>query len=54
MDSTSALREWLAGETIDVRTVNAGRPEDVTLIPFYRFYNQRYCVYWRFRSASKV
>jgi hypothetical protein len=36
------------------RTVNAGRPEDVTLIPFYRFYNQRYCVYWRFRSASKV
>lgn len=32
------------------RTVGAGRPEDVTLSPFYRLFDQRYCVYWRFRT----
>ncbi len=32
------------------RTVSAGRPEDVTLSPFYRLFDQRYCVYWRFRT----
>jgi hypothetical protein len=30
--------------------VGAGRPDDVTLSPFYRLFDQRYCVYWRFRS----
>jgi DUF1680 family protein len=33
------------------RTVGAGRPEEVTLSPFYRLFDQRYSVYWRFRSA---
>jgi uncharacterized protein len=33
------------------RTVGAGRPEDVTLSPFYRLFNQRYCVYWRIGPA---
>jgi uncharacterized protein len=33
------------------RTVGAGRPQDVTLSPFYRLFNQRYCVYWRFRPT---
>jgi uncharacterized protein len=34
------------------RTVGAGHPEDVTLSPFYRLFDQRYSVYWRFRSAT--
>jgi len=34
------------------RTVGAGRPEDVTLSPFYRLFDQRYCVYWRFRTSA--
>jgi uncharacterized protein len=34
------------------RTVGAARPEDVTLSPFYRLFDQRYCVYWRFRPAT--
>jgi DUF1680 family protein len=34
------------------RTVGAGRPADVTLSPFYRLFDQRYCVYWRFRTAA--
>src|SRR5580700_448723 len=36
------------------RTVGAGRAEDVTLSPFYRLFNQRYCVYWRFRPAVEA
>jgi uncharacterized protein len=36
------------------RTVNVGRPEGVTLSPFYRLFNQRYCVYWRFRTANEA
>jgi DUF1680 family protein len=34
------------------RTVGAGRPADVTLSPFYRLFDQRYCVYWRFRTTA--
>jgi DUF1680 family protein len=36
------------------RTVGAGRPDDVTLSPFYRLFNQRYCVYWRWRPAAEA
>jgi DUF1680 family protein len=36
------------------RTAGAGRPQDVTLSPFYRVFNQRYCVYWRFRPAVEA
>lgn len=36
------------------RTVGAGHPRDVTLSPFYRVFNQRYCVYWRFRPAVEA
>ena len=36
------------------RTVGAGRPQDVTLRPFYRVFNLRYCVYWRFRPAVEA
>jgi uncharacterized protein len=40
--------------TLSFRTVGAGRREDVTLSPFYRLFNQRYCVYWRFRPAVEA
>jgi DUF1680 family protein len=36
------------------RTVGAGRPKDVVLSPFYRLFNQRYCVYWRFPPAAEA
>src|ERR1700723_2704148 len=36
------------------RTIGAGRPQDVTLSPFYRVFNQRYCVYWKFRPAVEA
>ncbi len=54
----NALDKWIHPLTANdkpliFRTVNAGRPEDVTLSPFYRLFNQRYCVYWRFRTAAE-
>jgi DUF1680 family protein len=36
------------------RTVGAGRSQGVTLSPFYRVFNQRYCVYWKFRPAVEA
>ena len=51
-----ALDKWIQpvsakDKALAFRTAGAGRPEDVTLSPFYRLFNQRYCVYWRFSSA---
>jgi len=51
-----ALDKWIQPVSakhrpLTFRTVSAARPEDVTLSPFYRLFNQRYCVYWRFRTA---
>ncbi len=52
----NALDRWIQpvsapDKPLTFRTIGAGRPEDVTLSPFYRLYGQRYCVYWRFRTA---
>jgi DUF1680 family protein len=49
----NALDKWIqaVNRPLSFRTAGAGRPEDVTLSPFYRLFNQRYCVYWRFRTA---
>lgn len=52
----NALDKWIQrintkDKVLTFRTVSAGRPEDVTLSPFYRLFNQRYCVYWRFPAA---
>ena len=47
---TSEPAEWIApvaGEPLTFRTRGVGRPEDVTLVPLYRLYDQRYSVYWR-------
>jgi hypothetical protein len=44
--------DWIQpveGETLTFQTVNAGTPEDVTLVPFYRLFDHRYAVYWRFK-----
>jgi len=53
----NALDKWIqpfsaTDKPLTFRTVSAARPEDVTLIPFYRLFNQRYCVYWRFRTPA--
>jgi hypothetical protein len=52
----STLDQWIQplsakDKPLTFRTVNAGDPADVTLSPFYRLFDQRYNIYWRFRPA---
>jgi uncharacterized protein len=43
------INDWLKpvpGQSLVFRTEGVGRPHDVTLVPFYREYRERYTVYW--------
>lgn len=43
------LDDWIKpvpGKPLTFRTKGAGIPEDVTLIPFYKLFGERYSVYW--------
>jgi uncharacterized protein len=43
------LRSWIVpveGRRIAFRTREAGRPNEVTLSPYYRLFDQRYALYW--------
>ena len=42
----SAWLERVPGETLRFKTVGAGKPNDVTLIPLSDLHHQRYTVYW--------
>lgn len=47
--ANAPLDSWLkpvSGQPLTFRTVGAGRPNDVTLKPFYSTYFGRYTVYW--------
>jgi len=47
------LEAWIKpvpGKPLTFRTVNAGSPKDVTLIPYYKLFDQRYAIYWRIRG----
>jgi uncharacterized protein len=41
-----------AGEPLVFRTKNLGKPEDVTLIPYYQLNDERYSIYWRLVSPA--
>lgn len=50
------LNSWIQpveNEPLKFRTVNAGVPEDVTLIPFYRLFGQRYAIYWEIKKKEE-
>ncbi len=40
------------GRPLKFRTDGIGRPDDVTLIPFYEMHHQRYSVYWKLISEA--
>ena len=43
------VADWVkpvAGKPLTFRTVGAGKPDDVTLVPFYELFGQRYSLYW--------
>jgi len=47
---------WLKpvpGQSLTFRTVGVGRPRDVTLVPFYREYSERYTVYWNLVNETR-
>ena len=43
----------VSGKVLTFRTHGIGRPEDVTLIPFYRMHRERYSVYWKQLSETE-
>ena len=45
-DITSWIQR-VPGHTLAFRTVRAGKPHDVTLVPFFRLFGQPYAIYWR-------
>lgn len=43
------VERWLnpvAGQPLTFKTVAVGRPNDLTLVPFFRIHDQRHVVYW--------
>jgi hypothetical protein len=49
------LNDWIKPVTnkeLIFKTVNAGMPDDVELIPFYKAQNNRYNVYWNLVSKK--
>jgi hypothetical protein len=43
----------VSGQALTFRTHGIGRPQDVTLEPFYRVHGERYTVYWRLISEAE-
>jgi hypothetical protein len=42
----------IEGGPLTFRTVNVGRPNDVTLVPYHRLWNQKYTIYWRLMDEA--
>jgi len=50
------LNTWIKPieeKPLTFKTINAGRPDDVSLIPFYKLFGQRYAVYWDVYAESE-
>jgi len=50
------LKAWikpLPDRPLAFATVNAGRPFDVTLVPFYKLFGKRYALYWHLYSEKE-
>ena len=53
---TEKLEDWLKpleGHPLTFRTSAAGRPDDVTLVPFYTLFGKRYALYWSFYDENE-
>jgi len=42
----------VSGKPLTFRTIGIGRPNDVTLVPFYKMFEDRYSVYWNLYTSS--
>ncbi len=48
-------QDWIKpveNQPFTFRTSGVGRPEDVTLVPFYRLFGKRYAIYWHFYDEA--
>ena len=43
----------VSGQPLTFRTAGIGRPQDVTLKPFYQIHRQRYTVYWQLLTEAE-
>jgi DUF1680 family protein len=50
-DPTSWIKP-MEDKSLTFRTINVGRPDDVTLVPYHRLWNQKYNVYWWLTDES--
>jgi DUF1680 family protein len=53
---TKNLTDWLKpleGRPLTFRTSGAGRPDEVTLAPFYTLFGKRYALYWSFYDEKE-
>jgi DUF1680 family protein len=53
-DENSLLKHIkpVSGQPLTFRTKNLGKPDDVTLIPYYKVSNERYSIYWSVVSPA--
>jgi hypothetical protein len=50
------LNSWIKpveGERLKFHTVGVGRPNNVTLVPFYKLFGERYALYWDIYSEEE-
>ncbi|MGB7296840.1 MAG: beta-L-arabinofuranosidase domain-containing protein [Candidatus Aminicenantales bacterium] len=53
---TENFEDWmepLKDRPLTFRTIGAGRPGDVTLVPFYALFGKRYALYWFFYNRDE-
>ena len=50
-DPSSWVRP-VQGKTLTFHTMGVGRPNDVTLVPYHRLWNQKYNIYWRLTDEA--
>jgi hypothetical protein len=54
-DPKGDVTDWVKpvpGQPLTFRTADAGRPGDVTLVPFHELFDQRYSLYWRLTDEA--
>ncbi|MHC4344014.1 MAG: glycoside hydrolase family 127 protein [Planctomycetota bacterium] len=47
IDSPNVWIKPVQDKPLTFRTVGVGRPRNVTLVPYYKLFGQRYAIYWR-------
>ncbi|MHC4755044.1 MAG: glycoside hydrolase family 127 protein [Planctomycetota bacterium] len=50
------LETWIKpveGKALTFKTINSGKPTDVTLVPYHKLFDQRYAIYWRLNPKEK-